>query len=803
MRVMMLLMIVCMAQLCAAKNVSIRAVNEPAADVFRHIVEQTGKNFVYSADLLMGMRVTVEVKDKTLEQTLMIMFDKTDIAWSIKGDNIILKRSPKGKESKPKKVTTPATAAPVYMPGAPIELEEVVVTSSSRLEVPAVASVEIGAKKLTADDVASVPMLMGESDVIKALQMQPGISGGMEGIAEMNVHGGNADENLFMLDNVPLYQVNHLGGLYSAFNVEAVSYIDFFKSSIPAKYDGRLSSYLDVRTKNGSTDRRHGSVSLGLNTGSLNLDGPIGGATTYSVAIRRPWIDVLSVPILALSNASNEDEKTRFSYAFMDLNGKISHHFSNRATGFVSIYFGDDLLKTGSKEKYTTQNYGWIEDDKFDMHWGNIVAQTGMNYRFGPKLTAEFTAAYTRYFSKMKHNAYALDKMADNVEESRIITKIDNNINDWIFRADFDWKQSATNRVRFGAGYTLHSFLPGRSYRNHEVGTTHIESCDSTEAYHANEVNAYVEDEIGIGEKMRMNAGMHISLFSIDRHSYLGFGPRVSMSYRFGAEWAAKAAYARTNQYVHQLSQTYLSLPTDLWVPVTGNFKAQNADKCSVGVYWEGIGRKYSASVEGYWKIMRNLIDYRDEYYLQSPLDRWDSKLCTGKGTSKGVDFMVEKKAGKLRGHVSYSLAWTDRTFAEKNGGKTFPARFDHRHTVNVLLTHDINEQVSLNVAWTGHSGNRFTLQPQVWESPDFDASDEDVAMKTNLNNYQLPFYHRLDLSCKVRNKRGYWNFSLYNAYCNMNTVAIRRGHDKNNRPVFQKVKLLPIIPSISYTWQF
>ena len=791
----------CVSAVCMAQNVTIRAVNEPAPTVFRSIVEQTGKNFLYSSELLKDMRVSVNVKNKSLEHTLSIIFKDSDIAYEVKGKNIILKR-----KHKPKKTYHKAEEikyiSPTYSIVEPKMLEEVIVVS--RLEAPAVQTSEIGAKKLSATEIMNTPVMFGESDVLKALQMQPGISGGSEGMAEMHVHGGNSDENLFMLDNVPLYQVNHFAGLFSAFNVDAIRYIDFFKSSIPAKYDGRLSSYLDVRTKNGSQEGHHGSFKLGLTSGALNIDGPIGRKTSYSVALRRSWFDVLSIPILAIANSSAEEDKIRFRYAFMDLNGKITHRFSNRATGFVSVYFGDDILKTGSKDK-NESDYGLYEDDRFDMRWGNLVAQTGFNYRFRPSLSAEFTSAYTRFFSSMKHNYYTKDKIASGVDESRSVTDTDNNINDWIFRGDFDWRPNDSHRVRFGAGYTLHSFLPGRTSRKYSNGTTIVTFRDSTQSYTANEVNLYIEDDFRISDKFCVNAGFHGSLFNIGGKTRYGLGPRLSVSYNPVENWAVKAAYSRTNQYVHQLCQTYLALPTDQWVPIMGNLKPQTADKISVGGYWQSDNGMYAVSVEGFYKNMRNLVDYRDEYYLQPSMEMWNARLCSGKGTAKGMDIKVEKVLGRLSGHIAYSLAWADRTFPEKNGGRTFPARFDHRHTVNILLNWKISDKVQLNAAWTGHSGSRFTLLPQVWESPDFDVtgSSDNTPLKAGINNYQLPFYHRLDLSCTVRNKRGYWNFSLYNAYCHMNTVAIRRKYTDNNRPVFQKVKMLPIIPSISYTWQF
>ncbi len=420
-------------------------------------------------------------------------------------------------------------------------------------------------------------------------------------------------------------------------------------------------------------------------------------------------------------------------------------------------------------------------------------------------MSAEFTAAYTRYFSGMTHDWLSKETTGENTVESHSVTKTRNNINDWIFRADFDWRSGDNNRVRFGGGYTLHSFLPARTNRNYTVGTTQIVTRDSTWTYTANEANAYIEDDWRINDHFRTNAGLHLSLFNIDGKTNYGIAPRLLLSYRPNEHWAVKAAYARTNQYVHQLSQTYLSLPTDQWVPITGKFRPQNADKVSLGVYWQSENRMFAASIEGYYKIMRNLVDYRDEYYLQPPTEMWNAQLCSGKGTAKGIDFKIEKLFGKLTGHIAYSLAWSDRTFPDKNNGLTFPARFDNRHTVNILVNWNISKKVSLNAAWTGHSGNRFTLLPQVWDAPEFGNSyvGDESPLKTRINNYQLPFYHRLDLSCTVRNKRGYWTFSLFNAYCHMNTVAIRRTYTNSNRPVFQKVKLLPIIPSISYTWQF
>ena len=805
------LLLAALALSAAAQKVTVRAVDRPAAEVFRSIVGQTGMNFVYSSDLLVGIKVTVDVKDKPLRKALDIIFKDTGIEYKIKGRNVVLKKKP-GKKEKSKVAESPKIDFVSPSVGKSTMLEEVVVVS--RLESPAVETAELGARKITGAQIRNTPVLFGENDVIKALHTQPGVTEGSEGMAGMYVHGGNADENLYMLDNVPLYQVNHFGGLFSAFNTDIIRYVDFFKSSFPAKYDGRLSSFMDVRSRNGSSDGHHGSARLGLTSGAFNISGPIGARTTYMAGLRRSWYDVLTVPALAILN-SGEDEEIRFHYYFMDLNAKVSHRFSDKATGFASIYFGDDLLKTGTKDDDPEDGWGgYFCDDKYTYHWGNLVAQAGLNYRFSHNTSAEFTAAYTRYFSGMKRREVERFVSGESTSVSEVAANTDNNINDWIFRADFDWGAGENSRVRYGANYVRHSFLPSRTNRSYHVEETVMESRDSTWSYGANEFNAYVEDDWKLNSRVRMNVGIHASLFNIDSKIKHGLSPRLSVNWRPNSDMAFKGAYSRTVQYVHQLTHTYLSLPTDQWIPVTGKFKPQTADKIAAGAYWQPDAGAYAFSVEAYLKWMHNLVDYCDEYYLRPPLEMWNARLVSGRGTAKGIDFKVEKSYGNLTGHVAYSLAWADRTFAEKNGGRTYPARFDNRHTINILLNWKINGKVQLNASWTGHSGNRFTLLTQMWQTPDFGNDDyyysDDAPLRAPLNNYRLPFYHRLDLSCTVSNSRGYWTFSLYNAYSHMNTIGVRRawrdvrveGH-MVSRPVFQKIKLLPIIPSISYTWLF
>ena len=342
---------------------------------------------------------------------------------------------------------------------------------------------------------------------------------------------------------------------------------------------------------------------------------------------------------------------------------------------------------------------------------------------------------------------------------------------------------------------------------------------DSTRHVGGNEANLHYDFDWKTSGKVRMNIGVNGSLFNIEGKTAFGISPRFTINYRPSENFSFKGAYTRTVQYVHQISRSYLSLPTDQWIPITGDFKPETADKYALGAFWKSDNGMFEVSLVGYYKTMNNLLDYKDEYYLYPALEMWSGQLTSGSGRAKGIDIKLEKKVGKVTGQISYSLAWSDRLFREKNGGKRFPSRFDNRHTINILVNWEINENVSLNAAWVGHSGNRFTLLAQDFSTPGFDryngSIDWGVPLKGDINNYRLPFYHRLDLSCVVKNKRGYWTFGLYNAYCHLNTVAIVREIQANSDdyhfypgsypsvPVFKKLKLFPVIPSISYTWEF
>ena len=798
----------------AAQNINIKAVNQPASIVFRTIMEQTGMNFIYPSDLLKDMKVSINATNKPLKKVLDEIFSDTDISFKIKGKNVILKKE----KNKKVKSTKPSSKLPKSDPDSiiiPTILKEVVIVSDTKQNN--VEKQEIGLIELTSDDIKKTPSLLGENDIIRALHTQAGVVEGTEGIAGMYVDGGNPDENLYILDNIPLYQANHFGGLFSAFNTDIIEKAQFYKTGIPAKYDGRLSSFMDVKLKKGLKEGHHGSARLGLTSGAFNISGPIGEKTSYLFGIRRSWYDVLTMPTLAIINSLNKESKRQFHYYFTDLNAKIYHYFSSKLNGFIGVYYGNDLLITGNKEQYSYMERVWSDNSKINLNWGNLIIQSGLNYRMSSSLSSEFTLAYYNYFSNVKSKVDELEEFNGHMTQNQKEIQTTNNIKNIIAKADFQWLPNNNLRLDFGLHYTYHSFLPSSISKKYIFNQEETFFKDIPKSVGANEGNLYGDINWRLNEKLKFEAGLHYTIFDIEDKLKKGLSPRISLAYRPTNNFSVKAAYSHTVQYVHQLTRSYLSLPTDQWIPVTGDFKPETASKLAAGVYWKSDNDDFEISMEGYFKNMDNLIDYKDEYYLLPAYEMWSGQLTSGSGRSKGIDITLEKKVGKVTGKLSYSLAWSDRLFKDKNGGKRFPSRFDNRHTIKILVNWEINEKVALNAAWVGHSGNRFTLLSQSYSEPNFEGHqgliDWGVPLKSGLNNYELPFYHRLDLSCTVRNKHGYWSFGLYNAYCHLNTVAIVRDWNQNpgygpsdyynGKPVFKKLKLFPTIPSISYTWEF
>ncbi|MDR0794589.1 MAG: TonB-dependent receptor plug domain-containing protein, partial [Tannerella sp.] len=680
--------------------------------------------------------------------------------------------------------------------------------------------------------IKQIPVVFGEADIIKALQTQPGVSAGSEGLSGMYVRGGNEDENLFMLDGIPLYKIMHLGGLFSAINVEAVKDVTFYKSSFPARYGGRLSSVLDVRTREGDMYDYHGSLSLGLTSANVNIDGPIvKGKTSFALSARRSWLEILSIPGLAIMNKTSESrgEKTFGRYAFTDANLKINHIFNNRSSANLMLYYGDDYFKIGDRVYMDGGNNNFIRDNITYMQWGNILIAGEWMYRFNDRMSVTVAPSYTHYASSLRKHIFSSDHRKDDPDykESTTDKKTENGINDLNGSVHFDYRPSERHQINFGTNYTRHRFLPEQN----SIQTVDLDSkrqfTANSEPVMANEFAFYAEENWTMSQVFRLSAGLRLSLFGVDDVTYRTWEPRVSLRAALSDRLSFKSSYSRMNQFAQQISDSYISLPTDFWMPVNSRFKPLESDQVSAGFYYEHP-RGYSLSVEGYYKYMHNLLEYKEGYANMPASVSWDEKLTAGRGWSYGVEWMVTKYSGKLTGSFGYGLMWSDRQFAELNLGNRFQAKYDNRHKINLTGNYKFNETFELNGSWTYITGNRITVMLEKYldfSENGFDPNlaptnpfqDDWVSYYENRNNVRLPAYHRLDLGLNIyrklkKGRTGIWNISVWNAYNRMNPIVIRSQNMINDinttppriiLPRFQTLGLFPLIPSISYTYKF
>lgn len=861
----------------------------PLKEILAEIEKQAGVSFSYESALVKEFRkVSLKVKEATLDDCLARLFAGIPIAYKRAGDIVVLKRKPKqvtvsgfvrdqtsaeslagasvyetvslaGTASNGFgffSLTLPVSDKPVRLVASYIgyesrslvfpyllsdtmlsvglqsnaAIEEVVVTGKGDSSHSPVRHVRMGAMEIDQATIRSTPTLLGESDIIRTLQLTPGVSMGTEGVSGLYVRGGNIDENLFLIDGNPVYQLNHLGGFFSAFNGEAIKDMTFYKAGFPARYGGRLSSVVDVRTKEGNMKEYHGSASVGLLSGNLSLEGPIiKDRTSFSIALRRTWLDVLTAPGFAIYNAVKEDKSYEIGlrYAFHDLNARVDHRLNDRSRLFVSLYNENDVLKAYSEEKSSEgdEAVSYLGSTKIPMRWGNLIASAGWTYAFNNRLFGKIAGFYTRYNAKITYRVEDKSWEPDIQDYSSRLTETmsSTGIRDWGVRTSFDYQPVSGHYIRFGGDYVRHDFRPEYShYRSGSGGMSdsmQVGKVFSNDKLLANELSAFAEDDWTPLPALRLNGGIRLSLFNIDRKTYVGFEPRFSLRWLMGEDFSLKLSYSRMNQYVHLINNSYLNLPTDSWLPVTRRLRPLVSDQYSIGGYWAWKGLDFS--MEGYYKSSRNLLEYKDSHSLIPSSVGWEQKLAAGKGRSYGMEWMVRKTAGRTYGWIGYALSRSDRRFDELNGGKWFPARYDNRHKLNIVIMHKLSKRVELSAAWTYTTGNYMTLSLENYDGleqpPSGDYSSavhEGLDLYEGRNNYRLPAYHRLDLGVNIyrpkRNGRmGIWSIGLYNAYCRMNPFTIKKTtiHDPDDYPkektIFRQYSFLPIIPSISYTYKF
>ena len=700
-----------------------------------------------------------------------------------------------------------------------LQLDEVVV-EATRSTVSA-RSPQMSVVELPVQQIKSVPTLFGEADVLKALQLLPGVQNGSEGSAGMYVRGGGPDENLLLLDGVPVYNVNHMLGFFSVFNPDALKNVTLYKGSFPAHFGGRLSSVVDIRMKEGDMQHYHGNASIGLISSKLSFEGPIvKDKLSFILSYRRTYGDLLIKPSLWIAQLMNpEMGKFNMGYHFYDFNAKLNWKISDKDRLYLSFYSGDDIINFSLKFKdYDFDQIQYSDYMGFKWKWGNKVASLRWNHVLSQKLFMDASVNYTQY----RHNLGVdieedFNYTAYNASFSNVFNMAyHSGINDLTAKVDFDYTPLPNHEIRFGGNYTYHQFRPEvQSMKVVEGNQIDIDTVIGASNIFAHETALYVEDNMTFGDIFRVNAGVHYSTFTVEGKTYQSVQPRLSTSVMLASNFSLKAGYAYMTQYVHLLSNSSLSLPTDLWVPVTANILPMNAHQVSLGAFYE-LPHLFDISIEGYYKSMDNLLEYKDGASFFGSSDSWENKVCMGKGWAYGVEFLVQRSFGNTTGWIGYTWAHSNRLFDREgqmiNNGKVFPAKYDRRHDISITVNHKFNERIDLSGTWVFSSGNCGTLGTQIYES--FPSIEGDITYINALerNNFRMGNYHRLDLGVNIHHKfkytTGTLNISVYNVYNHNNPFLVYTDYTwdaatQQEKKTLVQVSIFPIIPSISYGLKF
>ena len=712
-------------------------------------------------------------------------------------------------------------------------IKEAVVTARKEAGIN---STNTGALEVPQYALESMPALFGEKDVLKSLQYLPGVQGGNSGTSGIYVRGGGPDENLIMLDDIPLYNVSHMLGIFSVFTPEAVKKVTLFKGSFPARYGGRLSSVIDVRTNDGNAMETHGLVSIGMLSDRVHLEGPIVyGQTSYSVSAR-VLHTFLFTPLLQLKDIPA-------NYYFGDFNGKITHRFGNGDRLIASVYHGRDRFLVRYDEGYTydydeeglvqnwSDNYKRTDVDvinkettRMNLDWGNTVAALRWNHAVGSKLFANTTLAYNHYEMDVDMSDTTFRKDKEYESQEKLGVSYDSGINDVDLKIDFDYNPVPEHLIKFGAEYLYHNFRPQTATIS-EKETFGKETLSDTTMNMASggtlighEASVYIEDDFVIGERLSFNPGVHVGFFHTQGKTYASLQPRFSGRVDLGGGVSIKASYARMSQYVHLLASTDVSLPTDLWVPITRDIKPETADQVSLGAYWRGPSG-WEISLEGYYKAMNNILEYKDGMSVLVTSSGWEDKVAMGQGRAYGMEIFVQKTLGATTGWLGYTLARSDRRFPDGsiNRGDWFPFKYDRRHDISLVVNHRFSPRIDVSGSWKFYTGGVTTLTTREFATlaPSGYVSSADYV--SSRGNYRLPSSHTLNLGVNFhkQKRRGerIWNISLYNAYNSMNPDFVYKQYKaeyeegtyipRREGVEVVKITVLPILPSFSYTRKF
>lgn len=682
-------------------------------------------------------------------------------------------------------------------------LREVQVTGkTSQRETP------LGLVNIPIARLKSIPVLMGEPDIIKALSLTPGVSIGNEGTSNMLVRGGTPDQNLILLDEATVYNVSHLFGLVSVFNPDAIKNVDLYKAGFPARFGGRLSSVLDITMKEGNNQEKKGEWSIGLLSSRFNLEGPLSnklkGRTSYMVSARAFYLGIFTLPSYIAYRARKGDYFA--TYWMYDLNFKVNHKFKDGGQAFLSFYNGTDFYRAGDASSNQRSTFG--------LAWGNTTATARYVRSFTPKLFFKSALTYTRYRYGINLENFAV---VDNREVRDNFLYSTPSIRDWTLKTSMDWFPNANHQVKAGFEGILHQYRPSNIETAFEINPDTLRKINTPVP--ATEMAVFVEDDVRIAPWLKANVGFRGVVFNVRDATYFSPEPRLTFNVLLPNDFAIKGAYSQVRQFIHLLINNGIGLPNDIWVPATRQVPPQFSRQVALGITKTLTRQNLELSVEAYHKTMTNLIDYKEGVNYLTNFRPWEETVeKNGIGEAYGLELFVNRTQGRFTGWLAYTLAWNTRRFAAINNGNQYPAPFDRRHNIALTGAYRLSSKVSVSANWIFQSGSPVTVPVAVRQ--DFERGFP-VFIYGERNNFRMPAYHRLDMAFTFKHttrkgKQATWALGVYNLYNRINPFYV----DVQRRLIWQNQTnfsgpitgsdnwlrmggFLPVLPYFSYSKKF
>lgn len=754
-------------------------------------------NFIYDSSLdlslpyegpsMMSIEQAETSDEKLLELCLETLFVNTGIEWEINNRYVVLTKGRK----KPVDYI-------IFIENQTDTLAESRITAIlGRDRMPSGTGLERieGVKFRRSFSALSAP------DVIKTLQVLPGVSGGTEMIGGLYVHGGTGNDNLFHLDGVPMFNVSHLAGLYSSFNADVIESLDFYKSGFPSMFGGRLSSVVDVNVRDGSMSDYKGFFTVGLINGAIGFEGPIvRNRTSFNIALRQSWLDILSIPGVAIYNRYKKDDGVNvdMGYGLTDLNAKLTHKFADGSFLRMNIYTGQDRLRFGMVSSHSDGAPWYADQEDYYLRWGNLLSSLSLEGIIGEGIRSDIKLYYSQYRSRMIWDLLDMKRYDKTDRFSSAIYDIG-------LKGDFSKTLSSVHELKYGFDNQTYIFAPELSWEyaySSSEGKGYVNDGHEAQRYVGNEASVYVEDRMKINSWFSADVGLRAILFAVKGRTYARLEPRVSVCARPSQSAAFKFSYTEMNQFAHRLVTSYIDFPTSVWLPSTAGIAPMNSRQIALGADFI-LAKDLRLDTEIFYKRMNHIREYKG-YTLFPPLNGWETMFVKGKGRAYGIEAGLTYNDGKTDASVYYTLSWSERFFRELYP-LWYPDHFDNRHRLNLSVNHRFTKRFEMYGGWCWHTGNRMTVESQI----SVEGNTESL-IYTSPNNVMMPDYHRMDIGFNFHRttKRGnesIWNLSIYNLYCRMNPLTVDPPYlyDRNEEWEYDITGILPIIPSFSYTLRF